>query len=170
MTDDMPPTDRNADRERSGRWLSAVLLVGVAGIAVRLVLDFGQPLFTDDIWWHLALGRVFLELGALPHAEPLLFTSQEHVQFYQEWMFELVVAALDRFGGQGLLRATHVIVAAAILFVFDSVFLSVTQSLLRTEALLFPRSERCRGRRAVGQLSRDRSGGVSVPGDLCRSG
>ncbi|GEM_PF-3373728 len=114
MTDDMPPTDRNADRERSGRWLSAVLLVGVAGIAVRLVLDFGQPLFTDDIWWHLALGRVFLELGALPHAEPLLFTSQEHVQFYQEWMFELVVAALDRFGGQGLLRATHVIVAAAI--------------------------------------------------------
>ena len=84
-------------------------------VLARLVTDVGQPLFADDIWWHVALGRSFLENSGFPALEPLLFTSTTHAQFYHEWLFQLVVASADQSGGMALLRALQVVLVFVLL-------------------------------------------------------
>ena len=96
--------------------LACCALVGAIIVAaLRVVIDIGQPLFADDIWWHVALGRVILAHGALPSAEPLLFTSAGHPQFYQEWLFEVVAGVLDASGGTPALRIAQVVLVGAIM-------------------------------------------------------
>ncbi|MGE3849782.1 MAG: hypothetical protein AB7I01_23065, partial [Gammaproteobacteria bacterium] len=48
-------------------------------------------------------------------AEPLLFTSAGHAQHYQEWLFEVLVALVDRVGGLPALRALELLLGAAVL-------------------------------------------------------
>ena len=91
-----------------------VLAVGLAALALRIGIDVGQPLLADDIWWHVALGRVFLAAGRLPTIEPLLFTSAGHPQFYHEWLFQLAAAELEQWGGMLALRLTQGVLTAAI--------------------------------------------------------
>ncbi|MGE3848039.1 MAG: hypothetical protein AB7I01_14255, partial [Gammaproteobacteria bacterium] len=89
---------------RSPLTLLLLVALGVL-IGLRLLVDLAQPLLADDTWWHVALGRVFLAQHGLPAAEPLLFTSAGHAQHYQEWLFEVLVALVDRVGGLPALRA-----------------------------------------------------------------
>ena len=52
-------------------WLRSALGHGAAALAAALVLfAVGQPLFTDDAWWHLALGRAFAEQRAVARGGP----------------------------------------------------------------------------------------------------
>lgn len=96
--------------------LALLLLVGLGAlVGLRLLLDLAQPLLADDTWWHVALGRVFLAQHGLPAAEPLLFTSVGHAQHYQEWLFEVLVALVDRAGGLPALRALELVLGAAVL-------------------------------------------------------
>ena len=48
---------------------AAIVCCGLILIAV------GQPIFTDDIWWHLSLGAAYLRDGPWLEADPLLFTA-----------------------------------------------------------------------------------------------
>ena len=59
-------------------WTGAVQLSahGAAIVCCGLVLvAVGQPIFSDDIWWHLALGAAYLRDGPWLAADPLLFTA-----------------------------------------------------------------------------------------------
>ena len=89
-------------------------------ILARIIIDFGQPIITDDIWWHIKLGQVFLSEMKLPDVEPLLFTSTGQSQFYQEWLFEIIVAFVEGMFGIDFLRVLHLFLSLGILF---SVFL-----------------------------------------------
>lgn len=100
---------------RVARLVTGVLVVALIFTVLRVVIDVGQPLFSDDIWWHVALGRVMLAHGALPGVEPLLFTSAGQPQFYQEWLFEVVAGVLDAWGGTPTLRVAQVLLVGAIL-------------------------------------------------------
>ena len=95
----------------------AVTFIVILAMAVvlRLILDLAQPLLADDIWWHVALGHVFLQLRGLPVQEPLLFTAAGHPQYYQEWLFQLLVAQVDRLGGMPALRALEMLLASAVM-------------------------------------------------------
>ncbi len=102
-------------------------------VLARLLVDIGQPLFADDIWWHVALGRNFTTFGGFPATEPLLFTSAGHPQFYHEWLFQLCVAAIDAAGGMALLRAMQV---ALVMLLLQQIYLFARiQGLARTLAL-----------------------------------
>ncbi len=71
--------------------LAAAVLVAVACGSFAVV--------NTSIGWHLASGRLILETGRIPHVDPFSFTAAGTPWIDHEWLFQVVVAALDRLGG-----------------------------------------------------------------------
>ena len=72
-----------------------------------------------DLFWHLASGRWILEHGALPRTDPFRFTSQGVPWVDHEWLFQVVIAGLERMWGLPSLvvgLAVLVVALAAMLF------------------------------------------------------
>ena len=74
----------------------------------------GRPLFTDDLWWHLSLGRAFLKGGPRLAADPTLHTAPGPPDV-ASWLWDVLVYLLQQTLGFGGLRVFHVLAAAAIL-------------------------------------------------------
>lgn len=69
------PTLRLVDAR--AKWTPPEICATAAGLALVsyfLVLA-GRPLFTDDLWWHLSLGKAFTTSGPWLSADPILHTS-----------------------------------------------------------------------------------------------
>ena len=82
---------------------------------ILLLLLVGQPLATDDVWFHLKMGQTYLAQGLWPAQDPMLHTaSGPPVQ--HEWLFGVVLYGLQRLGGFQLLRVVHVAAVAGILW------------------------------------------------------
>lgn len=72
-----------------------------------------------DLFWHLASGRWILEHGALPRTDPFRFTSNGVPWVDHEWLFQVVIAGMERFFGLPSLvlgLAVLVVTLAALLF------------------------------------------------------
>ncbi len=46
-----------------------------AALLALLLAAVGQPIFTDDLWWHLALGEARASTGMSLEQDPLLYTA-----------------------------------------------------------------------------------------------
>ncbi|MBW2292223.1 MAG: hypothetical protein JRG94_07910 [Deltaproteobacteria bacterium] len=92
--------------------LATHLIIGSA-IAVFLVAA-GQPIITDDLWWHLALGDAYLQQGLWLARDPLLFTSPGP-PVPASWLADLALATIAKLGGLNALRVVHVLLVASIL-------------------------------------------------------
>jgi hypothetical protein len=99
---------------RGTRLAELLVHASCALLAVLLLLALGRPLFTDDLWWHLALGEAYLAQGPWLDADPLLHTATGPRE-PAAWLFEVASFALARALGSGGLRLGHVATAAAIL-------------------------------------------------------
>jgi hypothetical protein len=82
--------------------------------AALLLVAVGQPLFTDDAWWHLALGEAYAAEGPWLARDPLLFTAAGPPD-PASWLAD--VALFELWSGLGFtgLRVAHVATVAAIL-------------------------------------------------------
>ena len=47
----------------------------MAAVALLLLVSAGQPLFTEDTWWHLAMGEAYRANGPWLAADPTLHTA-----------------------------------------------------------------------------------------------
>lgn len=74
----------------------------------------GQPIFTDDLWWHLALGRAFAEHGPWLAEDPLLFAPAGPPS-PSSWLSDVALAHLAQTVGFIGLRVLHVAFVAGIL-------------------------------------------------------
>ena len=93
--------------------LEAAIVRGaaLAGCAL-LVVAAGQPIFSDDVWWHLALGRSFWAEGPRLAADPLLFAPAA-APSPAAWLADLSLFGVAHGAGFGALRALHVALVAA---------------------------------------------------------
>jgi len=94
--------------------LNGWTIVCSAFLCAALLYAVGQPIFTDDAWWHLALGAFYLEQGPWLEADPLLFTAAAPpppASWLADALFYLVWQGLGFTG----LRMLHVALAAGIL-------------------------------------------------------
>ena len=98
-----------------GSRLPALLAHGGAlAIALPLLAAAGQPIFAEDTWLHLALGRVYSAEGPWLAADPLLHTAAGPPA-PAAWLFGVALHGLEQlFGFQGL-RVVHVVSVAGIL-------------------------------------------------------
>jgi hypothetical protein len=92
-----------------------VLVHGAAlAVSALVLLSAGQPLFTDDAWWHLSMGEAYAAHGPWLAADPTLHTAQGPPA-PAAWLADLGLHGLERaFGFRGL-RVAHALVVAAIL-------------------------------------------------------
>lgn len=91
-----------------GAHASAIVCCGL------LLWAVGQPISTDDLWWHLALGRAFAEHGPWLAEDPLLFAPAGPPS-PSSWLSDVALAALVRTAGFIGLRVLHVAFVAGIL-------------------------------------------------------
>ncbi len=97
------------DREHS-----ALTHACAAATCLLLLLAVGQPIVTDDLWWHLALGRAFGANGPWLGEDPLLF-APAGPPATASWLADIALAGTAHAFGFHALRALHVAIAAAIL-------------------------------------------------------
>jgi hypothetical protein len=72
-----------------------------------------------DLFWHLASGEWILGHRALPRFDPFRFTSERVPWVDHEWLFQVVIASIERAGGLPALvigLAILVVALAALLF------------------------------------------------------
>ncbi len=94
-----------------GRAAEFVSFAALFMLAALLLIAVGQPLFTDDTWWHLALGRAYAQVGPWLTRDPLLFTAPGP-PVPAAWLADLLLHATQHFGGFAALRTLHVAVVA----------------------------------------------------------
>ena len=88
--------------------ISALVVLGA-----MLLTAVGQPVITDDAWWHLAHGRAYAEQGPWLEADPLLFTAPAPPA-PASWLADLLMYATHALGGFSALRLTHVLLVLGI--------------------------------------------------------
>ncbi len=102
--------------------LGRALLPGAADLisgALALPLLLTHALFTEDTWWHLALGEQTLRERAIPAVETFSFTAAGTPLASHSWLADALFAALERVGGLGLVEVLGFLVAA---LVFRTIF------------------------------------------------
>ncbi|MGH7337540.1 MAG: hypothetical protein ACREI7_08180, partial [Myxococcota bacterium] len=85
--------------------------LGAAGLMLAVA---GEPIFTDDAWWHLALGRFFRAAGPWLENDPLLFAAVAPAP-RSSWLWDVALAEVLAATGFVGLRALHVALVTVIL-------------------------------------------------------
>lgn len=99
---------------RTSFWLHVVAHAAAVLGCGLVLLAVGQPIWTDDIWWHLALGESYLSQGPWLTHDPLLFTALGPPPPTSWLMSAGLRATWNSFGFSGL-RIFHVGLVMAIL-------------------------------------------------------
>ena len=97
-------------REAGSRWrvvAHAIIHACFGAMATMLLVAVGRPLYTDDTWWHLALGRVYAEVGPWLLSDPVVHTATAP-PLPAAWLFDLALFRLQEVFGFGGLRLLHV--------------------------------------------------------------
>ena len=86
-------------------WARAHLALVGSLSALPLALEvalksMGVPIRSEDLWWHLGMGRVIAVAQAVPHSDAFTYTRFGAPYFDQPWLAQLVMYAL--FAGSGL--------------------------------------------------------------------
>jgi len=71
-----------------------VLVLGLFALAVNNVTD-------PDFWWHLRTGQLIVAAHHVPHADPYSFTRAGQPWIDHEWLSQLLMYGIYRFGGYG---------------------------------------------------------------------
>ncbi|MBV8202906.1 MAG: hypothetical protein JOZ15_20000 [Acidobacteria bacterium] len=83
----------------AGRWQAWAFGLLLAAAALHCL----RPLWDDDLFWHLANGRLTLAAHRLPAHDPFTYTAI-HAWVHDEWLSEELLAGAERSFGLGGLR------------------------------------------------------------------
>ncbi|MDF2439500.1 MAG: hypothetical protein JWN98_484 [Abditibacteriota bacterium] len=71
-------------------------LLALAPIALRVLL---MPIPPHDFWWHLAMGRLIAQKGAVPVSDAFSWSRPGQAFFDQSWLSQITFHALHQAGG-----------------------------------------------------------------------
>ena len=74
--------------------------IASGGIALAIMVGAmlhlaGRPLSTDDFWWHLKMGEIYVTHGLDLAADPISFTAQKAHEPHQ-WLFGVATERASR--------------------------------------------------------------------------
>ena len=96
-------------------------------LGVFVLLAVGQPIYTDDLWWHLALGDAYLAEGPWLSQDPILYASTGP-PLPASWLADAGLAMVAQAAGVFGLRGLHVLLVLGILGLAWSLFARAAQS------------------------------------------
>jgi hypothetical protein len=91
----MLPARRSAGLTLDHVWIFAA----VAFIALRALLT---PIPPNDFWWHMATGRLIVEIGQIPTVDSFSYTRAGEPFYNQSWLGQLLMYGLYTLGGAAL--------------------------------------------------------------------
>jgi len=104
-------------REPAGPWARLrrphIRDVGVFGLFVAIFAMALRPVVDNDVFWHLATGRLIWATGAVPHADPFSWTAPGRAWIAHEWLTETVLYPLYAHGGYPALMLVWAFVITA---------------------------------------------------------
>ncbi|MCP4039956.1 MAG: hypothetical protein GY733_23625 [bacterium] len=109
------------------RTSSLALHMTAGGVIGLTLIAVAQPLFAEDTWWHLSMGRAYASAGVWLEADPVLFTA-EGPPAPAAWLSSLALHAVERAVGFQGLRVAHVAIVASILVLAWSLLRRVSAS------------------------------------------
>lgn len=78
------------------RWLPPVIFL----IALAALYVVAMPLTADpDVWWHLAAGKLILSTHHIPKTDPWSFASQGAPWYLMSWLWDIIIALIERSFG-----------------------------------------------------------------------
>ena len=89
--------------------LLGALLVGAVVVVARLFL------VDPDLWWHIKVGQDILSTHSWPTTDPYSFTVAGHPWLAYEWLGEVLLGAVARFGGLQGLEACLIVLGSAVM-------------------------------------------------------
>lgn len=95
----------------SVKWSSFIQIFFMSWVTLFILFHIGQPLRTDDLFWHIKVGEFISQKGLLnlPVVDPFLFTATEEVKpFYHEWLFQIIVYHCHKLFSLHGLRVFHI--------------------------------------------------------------
>ena len=95
------------------RLAGGIALAALGALAGCVLYLVGGPLLDNDVWWHLAHGRAYLESGPWLDTDPCLGTA-ERGPIPHQWLFAVVARGVELLAGLPGLRWLHALAAAAI--------------------------------------------------------
>jgi hypothetical protein len=75
-------------------------------LVLGLFLMTLRPIADPDFWWHLRTGQFIVQTHAIPHTDPFSYTRVGVPWITHEWLSEILIFALFRFGSYALLILT----------------------------------------------------------------
>jgi hypothetical protein len=72
-------------------------------LVVSLFLITLRPIADPDFWWHLRTGQFIVQAQTIPHTDPFSDTKVGQPWLTHEWLSEVMIYAIFRLGGYGLL-------------------------------------------------------------------
>jgi hypothetical protein len=90
-------------------------LTSIFCVVLALMLLATHAFLTEDTWWHLALGEQTIRERHIPDVETFSFTVPGTPLASHSWLFDTVLAALERAGGLGLVEVLGFLLVAATL-------------------------------------------------------
>jgi protein-S-isoprenylcysteine O-methyltransferase Ste14 len=103
-----------AYRARTAMFLPLPGLVDLFCLGLAASLLLRHTTFTPDLWWHLALGEATLRDHAIPAVETFSWTAAGAPLASHSWLFDAIVAGLERASGLGLVELAAVSVCAVL--------------------------------------------------------
>lgn len=84
-------------------------------LALEVALkSMGEPIRSEDLWWHLGMGRAIAVAHAVPRSDAFSYTRFGSPYFDQPWLAQLCMYALHASGGlAGLLACDFAIMLGA---------------------------------------------------------
>lgn len=98
------------------------IVLGYAVLALLVALYAGAPVFTNDVFWHVATGDHLLATGVLGGADPFSYTAAERPWFLHEWLTQVLFAGIFALGGWPGIRAATAGMAVAIMVLLFWIF------------------------------------------------
>ncbi|MAJ61300.1 MAG: hypothetical protein CBC48_15955 [bacterium TMED88] len=106
------PPAHSGESRRQGLALPALEITTHALVALLFLMvlgSAGQPIISDDLWWHLGSGARYADEGPWLQADPFLYLAEQSPA-PAAWLFGVALdGAVGAFGFQGL-RVFHVLI------------------------------------------------------------
>jgi hypothetical protein len=78
-----------------------------------------RPVADPDFWWHLQTGKLILNSGAIPHADPFSYSAAGKEWVTHEWLTEIIMYLLyGKLGMIPLIVFFSLVITAAYLFAY----------------------------------------------------
>lgn len=114
-----PSSSRNMSATPTVSWLTPDHLLVVTMLVLIWIFISILPLPPNDLWWHMAAGRIMLAEGAWLTENRWAYTVPFDAPYvYQSWLSEIVMYGAWRLGGVPmlmLLRTTSIVTAYGLL-------------------------------------------------------